>query len=170
MQDEVLQAQLASDYASLLRFIRVRGGGDDAEDILQDLWLKALEADTRTEKAGNVDEPLAYLRRMASNLISDNRRAGTRRSVREHSWMQCQGTYESPAAAAPCTERTLIAKEELLAVDRRLDRLGRRSSIIFRRFRIDGATQQEIAAERGISVSGVEKHLSRCYRALEKMR
>lgn len=71
---------------------------------------------------------------------------------------------------APCSERTLIAKEELVAVDRQLDRLGRRSSVIFRRFRIDGATHQEIAAERGITVSGVEKHLSRCYRALAKMR
>lgn len=166
---KVLEALLVSNYASLLRFIRVRGGGDDAEDIVQDLWLKAHEANARTEGAGKVDEPLAYLRRMASNMISDNRRAGLRRSVREHSWMQCQGTDESPYNNAPCTERTLIAKEELLAIDRRLDRLGRRSSVIFRRFRIDGATQQEIAAERGISVSGVEKHLSRCYRALAKM-
>ncbi|WP_373458551.1 RNA polymerase sigma factor [Sphingomonas faeni] len=169
-RSDPLEAFVVSDYGCLLSFIRARGAGDDAEDILQELWMKARQTDTRTQTPGKIGEPKAFLRRMAINLIADNRRAGLHRGNRENGWVQCHGPFDGAFKTEPCAERMLIAREELHAVDRQLDRLSGGASVVFRRFRIDGATQKEIAVEKGITVSGVEKHLYRCDRALDKLR
>jgi len=44
--------------------------------------------------------------------------------------------------------------------------LGERTDLIFRRFRLDGVSQQIIGEELGISRSAVEKHLQKAYRRL----
>jgi RNA polymerase sigma-70 factor (ECF subfamily) len=45
--------------------------------------------------------------------------------------------------------------------------LGERTDYIFRRHRVEGIPQRDIAAELGISLSAVEKHLQRAYRAVQ---
>ncbi len=45
-----------------------------------------------------------------------------------------------------------------------------RTRTIFRRFRIDGQQQSVIAAELGISVSAIEKHLARAYKEISAAR
>ena len=47
-----------------------------------------------------------------------------------------------------------------------LDGLGARTATIFRRHRIDGVQQRDIARELGVSLSTVEADLRRAYRAL----
>jgi RNA polymerase sigma-70 factor (ECF subfamily) len=47
---------------------------------------------------------------------------------------------------------------------------GERTDHIFRRHRVEGASQKEIAKELGISLSAVEKHLQKAYRALIDLR
>jgi RNA polymerase sigma-70 factor (ECF subfamily) len=42
--------------------------------------------------------------------------------------------------------------------------------LIFRRFRIEGEQQRAIAAELGISISAVEKHLARAYKDISAAR
>jgi len=156
-----LSAVLIANRGPLLRFLRARGAGDDAEDIWQELWLKV----DRLEAAGPIADPRAYLFRMADNLMHDRVRASMRRAGREQAWSEAErdarGQDETPSA-----ERALLARQRLRRVELALATLGERTQAIFRRFRIEGVTQGRIAEEEGISVSAVEKHLQRAYRVV----
>jgi RNA polymerase sigma-70 factor (ECF subfamily) len=145
---------------ALLRFLRARGAGDDAEDLLQDMWLKAAAA-----ASGPIQDPLAYLYRAANNLMLDRRRAAMRQAKREGEYTGVEPGTE-PADEQPGSEQALIAREELASAEAALAALGERTETVFRRFRIRGETQRAIAGDLGISLSAVEKHLQRAYRAL----
>ena len=156
-----LSAVLIEHRAALLRFLRARGAGDDADDILQELWLKI----ERIEAAGPIADPRAYLFRMADNLMHDRVRANVRRNNREQAWSDA-GYDAAGQDETPSAERALAARQRLREVERALATLGERTQSIFRRFRIDGITQSRIAQEEGISLSAVEKHLQRAYRTV----
>jgi len=156
-----LNAVLLANREALLRFLRARGAGDDAEDILQELWLKV----ERLRAPGPIADPRAYLFRMADNLMHDRVRTTMRRVHREQAWSAAghdpEGRDDTPSA-----EHVLVARERLLQVERALATLGERTQSIFRRFRLDGMSQSRIAQEEGISLSAVEKHLQRAYRVV----
>lgn len=155
-----LEAAFMQNRAPLLRFLRARGGGDDAEDLLQELWLKVIRPDSRP-----IASPTAYLYRMANNLMLDRRRSIERAMRRDREWAGSDDAVE-PASAVPSAERIVAGHQQLGLADRALDALGERTATIFRRFRLDGVGQREIAAEQGISLSAVEKNLQRAYRAM----
>lgn len=150
---------------ALLRFLKARGAGDAAEDLVQELWLKASAA-----VAGPVRDPLPYLYRVANNLMLDRRRAELRQAKRDHLWSGADDMVGEPVSDAPSDERALIARDELAAAEAALKALGERTDVIFRRYRIDGVSQTEIARELGISLSAVEKHLQKAYRALIELK
>lgn len=159
-----LVAVFLENRPSLLRFLHARGAGDAAEDLLQDIWIKVSAG-----ISGPVAEPIPYLYRIASNLVLDRNRAERRRQRRQRDWGRPDGG--SPVISAPtCGERTVLAREELDLINARLLELGERTYRIFCRFRIDGSPQSDIAAEFGISLSAVEKHLQKAYRALLDLR
>lgn len=166
MSNGGLEAVLLSNRAALLRFIRARGGPSDAEDLFQELWLKL----SITPPSGPIADPLAYLYKAADNMMHDRRRAAMRRERREAHWTDADAGITPEASAAPSAERILMARDELADVERALAGLGERTDRIFRRFRIDGANQKAIAAEQRISLSAVEKHLQRAYRAIVGIR
>ena len=56
------------------------GDASDAEDILQDLWIKIGSI------AAVPDDPLSYLYRVADNLVIDRRRSAQRRERRDDAW------------------------------------------------------------------------------------
>jgi RNA polymerase sigma-70 factor (ECF subfamily) len=159
-----LEAVFEANRIALRRFLRARlRNDDDANDVLQDLWIKIRALDS-----GPISEPLAYIYRMADNLVLDMKRAGGRRAVRETAWAEGQmaGTPTAPADAAPSAERALIARDYLRRVEKRIDALPERTAYAFRAVRIEGRAQKDIAAELGISLSAVEKHLQRAYREI----
>lgn len=156
-----LQAILLEQRPQLLRYLRARRATpEEAEDLLQDLFVKLA-----AHPPGPVAEPRAYLYRMAENLLLDRGRAASRRAGREQAWSD---THIAPGDAdrQPSVEAALIARERLRTVDGALADLSPRTLFIFRRFRLDGIAQRDIAAELGISLSAVEKHLQKAYRAL----
>ena len=159
-----LEAVFLAHRAALLRFLLARGAGEAAEDLLQELWIKA-----GAGAAGPVANPLAYLYAAANNLMLDRRRAERRSAVRDDDWHQLSGAAGA-SSEVPAGERVLIARERLAATQRTLRELGDRTEFIFRRYRLDGVSQKDIAAELGISVSAVEKHLQKAYRALIDLR
>jgi RNA polymerase sigma-70 factor (ECF subfamily) len=159
--DAGLVAVLLENRPALLRFLRARGAGEAAEDLLQELWVKA------SAGAGQpIADPLAYLYRMAANLVLDHRRAELRRARREEATAQ----GESDASDLASGERLAMSREELRQVEAVLAGLGERTETVFRRFRLEGGTQRQIAGDLGISLSAVEKHLQRAYRALLALR
>lgn len=156
-----LEAVFLTNREALLRFFCARGAADAADDLLQELWLKASAADSQP-----IAQPLAYLYRMANNLILDRARSETRRRSREQTWSDASFVADGLAANASSGERILLARERVKAVEAALSGLGGRTETIFRRFRLDGLSQGEIAREEGISLSAVEKHLQKAYKAL----
>jgi RNA polymerase sigma factor (sigma-70 family) len=160
----VLASAFEAHRAQLLRYLRARGAGEEAEDCLQELWIRASSGDHDA-----VAEPLSYLYRMAHNLMLDRYRADSRRAHRELAY---QGDVHGDGEAdkTPSAERALLARERLRAVERLLAGLGSRTDHIFRRHRIDEVAQRDIAAELGITLSAVEKHLQKAYRAIAAAR
>jgi RNA polymerase sigma factor (sigma-70 family) len=160
-----LSAAFEANRHALNRFLRARGASPhEAEDILQEVFLKLGKRPT-----GPIADPLAYLYRMADNLLLDTHRSRSRRTAREEAW-----TVARPGSGEiddrPSAEEQLIARERLNLVQQTLARLPERTLFIFRRFRLDEVGQRQIAAELGITVSAVEKHLQRAYRALLEAR
>lgn len=159
MEADGLEAVLLANRARLLRFLQAHGAGDAAEDLLQELWLKLSRS-----KTGPIAQPLSYLYRAANNLMVDRHRSRRQAEQREQAWAEAS---DAPAPAeAPPGERSLIAREQLAAVEATLIGLGDRAATIFRRHRLDGIGQRDIAAEMGVSLGTVESDLRRAYRAM----
>ncbi|UAK25576.1 RNA polymerase sigma factor [Sphingomonas nostoxanthinifaciens] len=148
--------------SALLRYLMTRGASpDEAEDILQDVSLK-LSSDV----TGPIEQPRAYLYRMTNNHFLLHRRTACRRTRREEDWVDARSGDPPEIDDAPSAEARLMASQQLAILQRVLDGLPERTRHIFRRFRVEGEPQRQIAADIGISVSAVEKHLARAYEAI----
>ena len=148
--------------AALLRYLGARRvPPEEAEDLFQDLVVKL-----ESLASGPVAEPRAYLYRMTENLLLDRIRSDGRRRGREQAWMAAQAGATLETDERPSPEQVLISRERLALVSAALADLPERTLSVFRRYRIDGVPQRQIAAEAGISLSAVEKHLQRAYRAV----
>lgn len=155
-----LTALLQAERGALKRFIAARcGDPSDAEDLLQELWLKLAAAPT-----GPIANGRAYLFRMANNLVLDRARMRRRAMTRDRAWLD-RDHVESTSIdlrpdRAPTAEEELIEGEEAETIRRAIDALppGARRALLLYRF--EGHGQAEIAGIMGISRSGVEKHLS----------
>ncbi len=156
-----LHATLLNERGRLLRFLAARGAGHEAEDVLHDLWQKIAGAPERP-----VADPVSYLFRAAENHMRDIRRATISREKRQFDW---HGMGDAPEDA-PAGERVLVAREQLQQVQAALAALGSRVDHVFRRYRLDGVGQADIASELGMSLSSVEKDLQKAYRTLAELR
>lgn len=154
-----LEAVFAELRPALVRRAVAMGAGGDAEDVVQDVWLKIGSAD------GPVANPRAYLLRMVYTAVLDRRRGARRAAERDAAWSNPANLPEVSNDNADA-ERRLIAVQTLRAVEARLAALGEPAASIFRRHRIDGVTQRRIADEFGLGLSTVEKHLRRAYAVL----
>lgn len=160
-----LEAVFLNNRAALLRFLRARGADDSAEDLLQELWFRASRG-----SAEPLAEPLAYLYRAADNLVTDRFRRLSSRVHYEQEWVKLASGGSCESAPTISGEDLVIARDELRRVEAAFAELGQRAELVFRRYRVDGLTQRQIADELGISLSGVEKHLQRAYRTLLRLR
>jgi RNA polymerase sigma-70 factor (ECF subfamily) len=142
----------------LLRMLVARlGNADDAEDTLQDMWLRIDQL-----AVGPIGQPAGFLYRVAANLATDRRIATTRRGARDTAWHDVQPMAEE----IPDAERALIAREKLDAVESAMADMPDRMRMALRMFRFEEQPQRAIAEQLGISVSGVEKLLQRAYRQI----
>ncbi len=162
LSDGALAGVFVVHRAALLRYLHARGAGDEAEDLLQELWLKV----GAIEGVQAITDPLPYLYRMGHNLMLDRRRTAQRRATREQQYHGISDAEGTGADAQPGAERTAIARDSLRHIDNALAALGARTDYVFRRHRVEGVAQRQIAEELGISISGVEKHLQKAYRAV----
>ena len=158
MSDSGLKAVFLEERPMLMRLLVARlRSREEAEDALQDLWLKLDQLVTKP-----VAQPAAYLYRMAANLAADRRISAARGGARDTAWLGVQ----PEAKELPDIERTLIARERLAQIEATLGAMPDRMQTAFRMFRIEGLPQKQISARLGISVSGVEKLLQRAYRQI----
>ncbi len=149
----------------LLRFVLARGAGDSAEDVLQEVWLKITAANT-----GPVASPLSYLFRTADLLLIDRYRATRQAEKRDRDWTEAMAGANLGVADDPSPERAIIARQYAKLVEQTLASLGSRQAAVFRRHRIDGVGQRQVAEEFGVSLSTVESDLRAAYRALLELK
>jgi RNA polymerase sigma-70 factor (ECF subfamily) len=166
MTDSGLYEAFLGLRPALHRYLLRRGAREDeAEDILQDVALTLSSC-----KTGPVSEVGGYLYRMTTNHFLQHRRGAGRRARREEAWTDAHLGDPPDLDEQPSAETSLIARDQLAALQSVIDRLPQRTRTIFRRFRLDGETRPSIATDLRISVSAVEKHLARAYEAITAIR
>ena len=154
-----LEAIFAEMRPALVRRAAAMGAAGDAEDVVQDVWLKLRGVEAP------VASPHAYLLRMVYTAVLDRRRGLRRAAARDAVWQSPANLAEDAIETADA-ERRLIAVQMLQKVEARLIELGDPAAAIFRRHRIDGVTQRKLAEEFGMGLSTIEKHLRRAYAVL----
>lgn len=160
-----LQQMCLSLRGELKRFLVARGtNAADAEDLLQELYIKI-----GTTTTGPIRAPRAYLYQTLNNMAHTSRRTEMRRQARDADWIDARQAG-SEIDKSPDPETALADGDELARVEAHLRELPERTAYIFRQYRIEGATQKAIAHELGISLSAVEKHLQRAYKAVLDIR
>jgi RNA polymerase sigma factor (sigma-70 family) len=154
-----IEGVLLANRDRIVRFLHVRGAGDAAEDLFQDLWMRLTD-----RPMGPVADPLPYVMRAANNLMLDRYRSARQSALRDKAW------GEAAAGHHPSAETSLISRQQLELVDAAIAATGERAARIFKLFRIDGMAQRDIAQEMGVSLSTVEADLRKVYAALAALR
>lgn len=124
---------------------------DDSEDLAHEVLIRLFRLPAEHE----ISALRPYLFQMAKNVLID---WGRRNKVR------CKTSHERlsddiPDAAHSAFEGALIAREEIECVQTGLMELSARTRSIFLLRRLEGMKHQEIAANLGVSLSTVEKHV-----------
>lgn len=159
MRDTGLEGQFLEARPLLRRLLAARlGSADDAEDALQDLWLRVAAMDS-----SHVEQPIPFFCRMATNLATDRRIAAARRGARDGAWEEVQP--QSQEYADP--ERVVAARRDLASAHARIAQMPERMRHAFTLFRFEEQPQRQIAERMGITVSAVEKLLRRAYQFLQ---
>lgn len=162
--DQDPKTELAALYgvyrADLLRFLIARtGDAGEAEDILQELWIRA-----RQSPGAPVANGRAYLYRMAQNMVVDRLRERQRRWRRERVWSDEATGFQAvgiePADARLNAEEAMLDREEAARLVAAITGLPEGARRAFELHKIQGLSHAEAARQLGISKSGVEKHMA----------
>nr|WP_220790056.1 sigma-70 family RNA polymerase sigma factor [Gluconacetobacter tumulisoli] len=137
---------------SLHARIRRITGRHDAEDLLQAAFQRFLERDR-----SGVRNPDAYLVRSARNLAVDQARRERHGAVAPSDGAD----VESVHCPRPQPDEVLLARQRLQKLRAGCAQLDARTRDIFLLHRLEGLSYRDIAQRLDISVSAVEKHVSK---------
>ncbi|RIX78643.1 sigma-70 family RNA polymerase sigma factor [Acidovorax cavernicola] len=129
------------------------GCANQAADLSHDTFVRVLVSDTREE----IREPRAFLTTLAQRVLASFWR---RRSL-EQAWLEALA--HEPPDLVPSAEDHALVREAVERFDRMLDGLPRRSKQIFLMNRLEGHTHAAIAAQLGLSVATIERHVRQAY-------
>lgn len=153
---------LASAYLErredLRRFFQARlGGRGDVEDLVQELYLKV-----QAVTGEPIDNPPAYLYRLASNLMLDRLRQAKRSGARDTEWRRAHHASVGAldVSDTPDAESAVIARQRLEKLSSALKTLAPLTQEVFRLHKFEGLSHVQTAERLGISRSAVEKHVS----------
>lgn len=151
--------------ASLERHVRgTLDTGDDADDVVQDTFLRMLSNEGAGKRLRDADSPVAYLFRSARNLAVDRlRQLRARGSHHNIVYLAAEAEWDSPGP-----ETTLLSRERLQALQAAVRRLPSRRRQVFYLHKVRQLTYREVAEHLGISVSMVEKHMMKALRQLDR--
>ena len=143
--------------------------GDAADTLTQEVFLRAFQKRTDFRGEARVG---TWLVRIALNLAKDHRRnrrlAFWRRLVRND--QSRDGTDVAPWVRdpAPSAERTIVAREQLAAIQVAVDRLSHRQRTCFALRFVEAMTIEEIAETLQLEIGTVKAHLSRAVSTLRR--
>lgn len=153
METPCLMRAWAASQGELLTYLRHRSGRvEEAEEVLQEVFIKAMRQD---KLFCAIDNPRAWLFQVARNALADRWRVA-------HEHVALPDDLLAPAPDQPlpvddlsqCLPRVL---SELSATDREV--------ILF--CDIEGGSQQALAAQLGISLSGAKSRIQRARKRLK---
>ncbi|WP_447726041.1 RNA polymerase sigma factor [Sphingomonas koreensis] len=145
----------------LLRMLRRFTSNDNAGDLVQQLFARFTALGPIRQAA--IDNIAGYLHRSAVNLALDEAKRERRRAAGDHV------SAETVELRAPDQIAALEARDTLRRLETALARLKPRTREIFLAHRVDGLSYVEIAARTGLSVKGVEKHMSRAIALVDRV-
>ncbi len=149
-----LLACFIAERRNLARFLTGRTGcSATAEDLLQDAWFKL----NRLQSGEPVDNPRAYLHRMAANLAIDDARANARRLLDP---VEIELLLEVPDEA-PNAEQTTSDQQQLQRLAEILEELPARRRELFLAARLEGQPHKVQAQRFGVSLRTVELEIRR---------
>lgn len=158
-----LLESLVDDYKpDIMRFLRVRLALEaDRDDIIQDLMIRLLRIENLEEKL-MVDGSNAksYLLSIAANLVKDLYR---RKQVRGE---QSDDALESISSNNGNPENILSNQQTLAKVSQVLDSVQQLQKEAFLSNRLENKSYRQISEEMGVSVSTIERHISKVLLAL----
>jgi RNA polymerase sigma factor (sigma-70 family) len=140
----------------LYRYMAGRSGGNRelTEDIVQETYLRALDSWSRKTVP---DSPLAWLKRVARNILIDYLRKKRRDS-------QADAEIKRDAG-----EQVSVDPLKSLETFWAISSLGRKKAEILEAYYYDGMSTREIAGGMGISERAVEGHLRRARLSLRSL-
>jgi len=169
--DNDLFLRWVQPYAAMLRgfFRRRLGNHHDAEDALQDTWVRLL----KYRKRSDLEAPKALAFRVAETVLTDRHRRRISRHGDQHVGLGDLEIHGAAAHVAPSStpETVFDASQTLAVLTDAIGTLPPRCRQIFLLNRLHGWSRREIAERLGISVQAVDKQLGRamthCRHALE---
>src|ERR1700761_6659429 len=135
---ELLSAYL-SKRDDLVRFFAARlRSMTAAEDLVQDLYVRVASLDG----AEPIENPSAYLYRLASNLMLDRLRSDQRSGVRDSAWAQSQRLEMGGEAVAdePSAEQSLAGRQRMAQLARAIGGLPPKTRKAFELHKLQGLT------------------------------
>lgn len=158
-----LSRLLLAERSSLLRRVRRLVGRDSAEDVVQKLWLKV----QAVRDDPPIENPQAYLHRLAMNTATDELRASNRQAAETRTEIEALLWVEDDS---PLPDRIVIERDLLKRIGEAVDALPEPTRGIFRLNRFQGISQREIGERYGVSTTIVERHIRRALKALADVR
>jgi RNA polymerase sigma factor (sigma-70 family) len=125
----------------------------EAEDLAQEVFLRML----RRGNIAGLEDVRAYLFETAASVLVDRARRQAVRHLRDHERFDPQ----THAAEAFASDRVFMGQEGLNRASVALLELPERTRTIFILRRLEGMRYADVAKRLAISVSAVEKHMTR---------
>ena len=135
----------------------------DPDDLVQEVFLRMV----RRGATDNIQSLDRYVFQIAANVLRDYARRWAIRSEEvDHAQLD---DLEVEGGFSP--ERVLLGREAIASLIAALQELPEKTIVIFSLYHFDSISQVEIAKRFGMSVSTVEKHMSRANaHLLERLR
>lgn len=129
-----------------------------AEDLIQDLYVRI----ANLTPGEPVENPSAYLYRLASNLMLDRLRSERRSTVRDGAWLNVRSVEVGGQSVAdePSAEQTVSDRERLARLAAAIAELPPKTRRAFQLHKLEGMTQEDTARALGVSRKTVEKQIA----------
>jgi RNA polymerase sigma-70 factor (ECF subfamily) len=156
-----LEALYRTQAKRLQRLFVRRVSQQDADDLVQETFTRYAHA--AVDRSLAPECPESYLTQVAVNVMRDNWRSSARRSnLQTIPIEEAELPVSDPAAA-------LEARDMLNRVEAVMMQLKPMTRAIFIARRFHGYSRAEIAAQTGLSVKAVDKHLGRAVDHLHRL-
>jgi len=141
-------------YRQLCRSVRNK---QDAQDISQQAFMKVAAKMTNDEYAQNIENPKAFLYRVAYNELYNRSK---QQKLQQHLLgIFAESTFDDCDELTP--EKKALAQEELSVINQGIDDLPTKQKQVFLMTRLEHKKHADVASELGIKKDTVKKHVVR---------